>query len=71
MDWEAIGAIGEVGGAIAVVATLLLLYRQMLNTITHHLPCDVPYNCLSDTWDIDGWNATDSTVALALRIREK
>ena len=29
MDWEAIGAIGEVGGAIAVVATLLLLYRQI------------------------------------------
>ncbi len=30
MDWEAIGAIGEVGGAIAVVATLLLLYRTSI-----------------------------------------
>ena len=29
MNWEAIGAIGEVGGTIAVVATLVLLYRQI------------------------------------------
>jgi nitrate reductase gamma subunit len=29
MNWEAIGAIGEVGGTIAVVATLFLLYRQI------------------------------------------
>jgi hypothetical protein len=29
MNWEAIGAIGEVGGAIAVVATLLYLAAQI------------------------------------------
>ena len=29
MNWEAMGAIGEVGGSIAVVATLVLLYRQI------------------------------------------
>ncbi len=29
MNWEAIGAIGEVGGAIAVVATLIYLARQI------------------------------------------
>ncbi len=29
MNWEAIGAVGEVGGAIAVVATLLYLSRQI------------------------------------------
>ena len=29
MNWEAIGAIGEVGGAIAVVATLVYLARQI------------------------------------------
>ena len=29
MNWEAIGAIGEVGGTIAVVATLIVLYRQI------------------------------------------
>ena len=29
MNWEAIGAIGEVAGAIAVVATLLYLGRQI------------------------------------------
>ena len=29
MDWQAIGAIGEVGGAIAVVATLVYLARQI------------------------------------------
>jgi len=29
MNWEAIGALGEVGGTIAVVATLVLLYRQI------------------------------------------
>ena len=29
MNWEAIGAVGEVGGAIAVVATLLYLAAQV------------------------------------------
>jgi len=29
MNWEAIGAIGEVGGALAVVATLIYLARQI------------------------------------------
>ena len=29
MNWEAIGAIGELFGAIAVVATLMYLARQM------------------------------------------
>jgi hypothetical protein len=29
VTWEAIGAIGEVGGTVAVLATLLLLYRQI------------------------------------------
>ena len=29
MNWEAIGAVGEVGGTIAVVVTLILLYRQI------------------------------------------
>ncbi len=29
MDWDAIGAIGEVGGALAVVFTLLYLARQL------------------------------------------
>ena len=29
MNWEAIGAIGEVGGAIAVVVTLVYLARQI------------------------------------------
>ena len=29
MNWEAIGAVGEVGGAIAVVATLVYLARQI------------------------------------------
>ena len=29
MNWEAIGAVGEVGGAIAVVATLIYLARQI------------------------------------------
>ncbi len=29
MNWEAIGAIGEVGGAIAVVVTLVYLTRQI------------------------------------------
>ena len=29
MNWEAIGAIGEVGGAIAVVLTLIYLARQI------------------------------------------
>ena len=32
MNWEAIGAVGEIGGAIAVVATLLLLYKQISAT---------------------------------------
>jgi hypothetical protein len=32
MNWEAIGAVGEIGGAIAVVATLLVLYRQIRAT---------------------------------------
>jgi hypothetical protein len=29
VDWDAIGAIGEIGGAIAVVVTLLFLARQV------------------------------------------
>ena len=29
MNWDAIGAVAEVGGSIAVVATLILLYRQL------------------------------------------
>ena len=29
MNWEAIGAVGEVGGAIAVVATLAYLAAQI------------------------------------------
>ena len=29
MNWEAIGAIGEIGGAFAVVATLIYLARQI------------------------------------------
>jgi hypothetical protein len=29
MAWETITALGEVGGSIAVVATLVLLYRQI------------------------------------------
>jgi len=29
MNWDAIGAVGEVGGAIAVVATLVYLARQI------------------------------------------
>ena len=29
MDWEAIGAIGEVGGAVAVIATLIYLAGQL------------------------------------------
>ena len=33
MSWEAIGALGEIGGAIAVIATLYFLYKQIrLNT---------------------------------------
>ena len=32
MDWEAIGALGEVGGAIAVVATLVYLSLQIRNS---------------------------------------
>lgn len=32
MNWEAIGAIGEVGGAIAVVATLFYLSVQIRNS---------------------------------------
>ena len=31
MNWEAIGAVGEVGGAIAVVATLVYLSLQIRN----------------------------------------
>ncbi len=33
MNWEAIGAIGEVGGAIAVVVTLVYLTRQIRQSI--------------------------------------
>ena len=29
MNWDAIGAVGEVGGAIAVVATLIYLAKQI------------------------------------------
>jgi len=29
IDWEAIGAIGEIGGAVAVVVTLMFLARQV------------------------------------------
>jgi len=29
MNWEAIGAIGEVGGAVAVIATVIYLARQI------------------------------------------
>jgi hypothetical protein len=29
MNWEAIGALGEVGSTVAVVVTLVFLYRQM------------------------------------------
>ena len=29
MDWNMIGALGEVGGAVAVVATLFYLARQI------------------------------------------
>ena len=29
IDWNAIGAIGEIGGAIAVVVTLVFLARQV------------------------------------------
>ena len=33
MSWEALGALGEIGGALAVIATLYLLYKQIrLNT---------------------------------------
>ena len=32
MNWEAIGAVGEVFGAIALVATLLYLGRQIGQT---------------------------------------
>ena len=32
MNWEAIGAIGEIAGALAVVVTLLLLSRQLKDT---------------------------------------
>ena len=33
MSWEAIGAIGDIGGAVAVIATLFFLYKQIrLNT---------------------------------------
>jgi len=33
VSWEALGALGEIGGALAVIATLYLLYKQIrLNT---------------------------------------
>ena len=33
MFWEAIGTVGDIGGAVAVIATLFFLYKQIrLNT---------------------------------------
>lgn len=55
MNWEAIGAVGEIVGAIAVVATLLYLSLQVRQTTkavtsnTHQI-------------HIDAWNAMSSLV---------
>ena len=37
MNWEAIGAVGEVGGAIAVVATLVYLAAQIRHSAESNL----------------------------------
>jgi hypothetical protein len=60
MNWEAIGAVGEVGGAIAVVITLVYLSRQLReNTNSIKLQSIESTfkewnECLKDIQSIDG-----------------
>ena len=38
MNWEAIGAIGEIGGFMVVLVTLLFLYAQVRQIVTQNKP---------------------------------
>ena len=51
MNWEAIGAVGEVGGAIAVVVTLVYLAGQLKqNTNALRSTSYEHWNTLSSDW---------------------
>jgi len=55
IDWEAIGAIGEIGSAIAVVVTLIYLGKQLQSTAKQqkmdgHRAISEEFNRINDIW---------------------
>ena len=62
MNWEAIGAIGEVGGAIAVVMTLVYLARQIRQS-TQATRIAAYHQAQEQTWSVGAAISTDSRLA--------
>ena len=58
MNWEAIGAIGEVGGAIAVVVTLVYLARQIRHS-TEATRITAYHQAQEQLWSVGATISTD------------
>ena len=69
MDWQAIGALGEVGGAVAVVVTLLLLLRQLRdNERSTSAAMAMSYMQAYSAWNN---NNTNPTCARVIRLADE
>ena len=62
MNWEAIGAIGEVGGAIAVVVTLVYLARQIRHS-TQATRIAAYHQASEQMWSVGATISTDPGLA--------
>lgn len=62
MNWEAIGAMGEIGGAIAVVVTLVYLIRQIRQS-TEATRVAAYHHAQEPLWSISAAIATDPGLA--------
>jgi hypothetical protein len=62
MNWEAIGAIGEVGGAIAVVVTLVYLARQIHHS-TQATRIAAYHQAQEQLWSVGAAVSTDPELA--------
>ena len=73
-NWEAIGAVGEIGGAVAVVLTLFYLAKQIrqntnsltgttLNTLTQHQQHELKWSAEIGESYLKALNASDTLTA--------
>ncbi|MFT4562885.1 MAG: hypothetical protein ACI9BW_002635 [Gammaproteobacteria bacterium] len=67
MEWEVIATIAEVVGAVAVIVTLLYLSTQIRQT--NKAIRSSSFHEITNSWnEINGWMATDESLARILRI---